>query len=56
MKSEYGLPANSGATKQCVSEEERILRWKWANGELPELSLEQFTEYVREIREHTGKP
>ena len=56
MKSDYRLPANSGATKQCVSEEERILRWKWANKELPELTEEQFAEYITEVRIKTGKP
>ncbi len=41
---------------QYISEEERILRWKYANKELPELSLEQFVEYIKAVRIKTGKP
>ena len=61
MKSEHGLRANSGATVQCVSEEERILRWEYANGELPGkrggiMEKMEFNSKIFEIRGRTGKP
>ena len=64
MKSNYGKPARIGYTKAYgeaydkafMSEEERILRWKREMGELPELSEEQFNEYINEIRKETKRP
>lgn len=34
MKSEYGLPANSKATKRCVSREREDLAWALALGKI----------------------
>jgi hypothetical protein len=56
MKSDYGVSAMSSGTKMQISPEEYTLRCKKAWGELPELSDEQFNEYIKEIRIKTGKP
>ena len=56
MKSDYGLSANSGATKQQVSEEERLVRWKYAQEEYPDMSEKQFKVMINKIRVSTGKP
>lgn len=55
-KSDNGVPARSDGTKMQISQEEYILRQKKAWGELPELTDEQFNEYIKAIREKTGKP
>ena len=55
-KSDCGLPAKSGATKQSISEEERILRWEYGLGELPDMTLKQFNIKVKEIRKRKKKP
>lgn len=39
-----------------VSEEERIVRWKYAMGELPGVSEEDLNKRIEEIRYRTGKP
>jgi hypothetical protein len=39
-----------------VSEEERLVRWKYAQGEYPDMSERQFKIMVNKIRESTGKP
>lgn len=56
MKSDCGLPANSGATQQCVSEEERIIRWKYAMGEYPGMTEKQLNRRINAIRKETNKP
>jgi len=56
MKSDYGLPANSGSTQQQISEEERIFRWKYGFGEYPGMEPTEFNEKIEEIRKRTGKP
>jgi len=55
-KSDVGLPAKSGATQQCVSEEERILRWKWMCGEFPGMSAKELLKKVYKVRKETKKP
>ena len=55
-KSDCGLPANSGSTKMQISQEEYIVRQKRAWGELTEMTDEQFNEYIKAIREKTGRP
>lgn len=56
MKSDYGLSASSGATKQQISEEERLVRWKYAQGEYPDMTEKQFKVMINKIRKSTGRP
>jgi hypothetical protein len=39
-----------------ISEEERIIRWKYACGEYPDMTLIEFRDKIQEIRERTGLP
>lgn len=39
-----------------VSDEEHIIRWKYAMGELPGVSEEGLNKRIEEIRSRTGKP
>ncbi len=56
MKSDYGLSASSGATKQQVSEEERLVRWKYAQGEYSDMAEIQFKIMIDKIRKKTKRP
>jgi len=50
-KSDYGKPATVGGGKpNGMSDEEWTIRWKRAMGELPELTDEQFNDYIIKIR------
>ena len=55
MKSDCGLKAHSGATKQCVSEEEMELRQHYAY-DFPHMTKKEFETKVEDIRKRTGKP
>lgn len=41
--------------KQCVSNDEKDLRWKWYEGKFKG-TLEEFNKQINEIRARTGKP
>ena len=41
--------------KTLISEEEHVLRWAYARGELG-ITEEEFSRRVKEIRKRTGKP
>ena len=54
-KSDYGLRANSGATKRCISREEELLRQLYAWGDL-NITLVEFNKKVKDIRRQTKRP
>lgn len=55
-KSDVGFKAISGATVQYVSEEERIVRFKYMCGEYPGMSEAVFNAKITKIRKSTGRP
>lgn len=50
-KSDCGLPANSGSTKQLISSKERTFRWDYATGKYPDMTVEEAKETIKGIRE-----
>ena len=54
-KSEYGLPARSGATKRLISYEEYSFKWDYGMGKYPNMTIEEFNKKIKEIRSHGKK-